>query len=145
MMGAYQVAVIELSVGAGLVTVLFVFAIGIVGEETTDVRPLLPKPLAWGLIILCLALLGWLALPLADLGLSVSEPSFASVLWERRGLDVLVQMMLIFSGMLGVLGLLTEAKAPREAVIEFIPAGAEEVEYGEEPTVPQPTLEKERV
>lgn len=33
MLGAVQVAVIELSVGAGLVTVLFVFAINISGEE----------------------------------------------------------------------------------------------------------------
>ncbi len=33
LMGAYQVAVIELSVGAGLVTVLFVFAISIAGDE----------------------------------------------------------------------------------------------------------------
>jgi len=33
LLGAYAVAVIELSVGAGLVTVLFVFAISIAGEE----------------------------------------------------------------------------------------------------------------
>jgi uncharacterized MnhB-related membrane protein len=33
MLGAPEVAVIELSVGAGLVTVLFVFAINIAGEE----------------------------------------------------------------------------------------------------------------
>ena len=32
-LGAPEVAVIELSVGAGLVTVLFVFAINIAGEE----------------------------------------------------------------------------------------------------------------
>ena len=40
LLGAQQVAVIELSVGAGLVTVLFVFAINIAGEETVDVRSL---------------------------------------------------------------------------------------------------------
>ncbi|MDO9122475.1 MAG: NADH-quinone oxidoreductase subunit J, partial [Anaerolineaceae bacterium] len=33
LLGAPQIAVIELSVGAGLVTVLFVFAINISGEE----------------------------------------------------------------------------------------------------------------
>ncbi len=33
LLGAPEVAVIELSVGAGLVTVLFVFAINIAGEE----------------------------------------------------------------------------------------------------------------
>ncbi len=36
-LGAYQVAVIELSVGAGLVTVLFVFAIGMAGEGRIEV------------------------------------------------------------------------------------------------------------
>ena len=38
LMGAYQVAVIELSVGAGLVTVLFVFAISIAGDETIEFK-----------------------------------------------------------------------------------------------------------
>ena len=36
LLGAPQVAVIELSVGAGLVTVLFVFAINISGEEALN-------------------------------------------------------------------------------------------------------------
>ena len=48
LLGAREVAVIELSVGAGLVTVLFVFAINIAGEEIKVVRSILPRPLAWG-------------------------------------------------------------------------------------------------
>jgi uncharacterized MnhB-related membrane protein len=47
MLGAAQLAVIELSVGAGLVTVLFVFAINISGEEPLNLIPVMPKPLAW--------------------------------------------------------------------------------------------------
>jgi len=41
-MGAHEVAVVELSVGAGLVTVLFVFAIGVTGEEVMDARTIVP-------------------------------------------------------------------------------------------------------
>jgi Tfp pilus assembly protein PilV len=33
-------------------------------------------------------------------------------LWQARGLDVLVQIVLIFAGVLGLLGLLAEAAAP---------------------------------
>ena len=45
LMGAPEVAVIELSVGAGLVTVLFVFAINIAGEEA--ISPFLLYPDRW--------------------------------------------------------------------------------------------------
>ena len=47
-LGAPEVAVIELSVGAGLVTVLFVFAINIAGEDTPSVRSLVPAPAGLG-------------------------------------------------------------------------------------------------
>ena len=47
LLGAPEIAVIELSVGAGLVTVLFVFAINVAGDETISVQALIPKPLAW--------------------------------------------------------------------------------------------------
>jgi NADH:ubiquinone oxidoreductase subunit 6 (subunit J) len=138
LMGAYQVAVIELSVGAGLVTVLFVFAIGMVGEESTDVREIIPKPLAWGLVILSALLLGWLTLPLVGVGPPVSEPTFASVLWERRGLDVLVQMVLIFCGILGVLGLLAETGPPSQAQIGEATPETERTEQQEGLPLPQP-------
>ena len=36
------------------------------------------------------------------------------MLWNQRGLDVLVQVVLIFSGVLGFLGLLAEVKPPLE-------------------------------
>jgi hypothetical protein len=40
------------------------------------------------------------------------QTELAQVIWQQRGLDVLVQVVLIFSGVLGLLGLLAEAKAP---------------------------------
>jgi uncharacterized MnhB-related membrane protein len=109
-MGAREVAVIELSVGAGLVTVLFVYAIGVAGEDAISAPALVPRPLAWGLVILTALLLGGLALPLAEAPQSGAEPSFAAMLWQQRGLDVLVQVALIFAGVLGILGVLAERR-----------------------------------
>lgn len=113
-MGAREVAVIELSVGAGLVTVLFVYAIGVAGEDAISAPALVPRPLAWGLVILAALLLGGLALPLAEAPQSRAESSFAAVLWQQRGLDVLVQVALIFAGVLGILGVLAERQPTRD-------------------------------
>lgn len=116
--GAAEVAVIELSVGAGLVTVLFVFAFSIVGEDSLDNLTLVPRPLVWALILLIAVLLGWFILPVAGVetsgGPGSGGTSFAEVLWEQRGLDVLAQIVLIFSGVLGLLGLLADVKVPFE-------------------------------
>jgi NADH:ubiquinone oxidoreductase subunit 6 (subunit J) len=114
--GARQVAVIELSVGAGLVTVLFVFAISIAGDDIVDTRPVLPRPFLIGICLLFALLLGWYILPAAlnPLAVTGTEGTLNDVLWHQRGLDVLVQVVLIFSGVLGLLGLLAEAKAPLE-------------------------------
>lgn len=122
--GAHEVAVIELSVGAGLVTVLFVFAISISGDEPIETRPVIPWPLVTGMAILLVGLLGWYLLP-ASRQLTEAGPvpgSLSVILWQSRGLDILVQVVLIFSGVLGLLGLLAETKAPLEgsAVDEVI-------------------------
>lgn len=111
LMGAHTVAVIELSVGAGLVTVLFVFAINIAGEEKILLPPLIPRPVALGLVIVSVILVGWLVLPQST-AQPTAESSLSVVLWEQRSLDVLVQIVLIFAGVLGLLGLLAETKAP---------------------------------
>ncbi len=109
MLGAAEVAVIELSVGAGLVTVLFVFAINIAGDEPIGLRSRVPRPIAWVVTLASLVLLGWLALPHVGVALPVpgAEP-FATVLWDNRAADVLLQVALIFAGVLGVVGLLAE-------------------------------------
>ncbi|MBP1633652.1 MAG: putative rane protein [Acidobacteria bacterium] len=107
LLGAPEVAVIELSVGAGLVTVLFVFAINIAGEELPDLRALVPKPLAWLVAIGAMALGAWMAMPgLRTPAPALQQPPFAVVLWEQRTVDVLLQVVLIIGGVLGVLGLL---------------------------------------
>jgi NADH:ubiquinone oxidoreductase subunit 6 (subunit J) len=112
LMGAAQVAVIELSVGAGLVTVLFVFSIGIAGDEAIDARSVVPRPIALVLVLAASALATILILPGVAERSPTTEPAFAEVLWNIRGADVMLQLALIFSGVVGVLSLLTEGEAP---------------------------------
>ena len=112
LIGTKLVAVFELSIGAGLVTVLFVFAIGIAGEEDVHRGSLVPETLAAGLTFVMFVLSGLLLLPV-PVGQPVwFEPSVSAVIWEQRSLDVLLQIVIIFAGVLGLLGLLAEVKAP---------------------------------
>ncbi len=108
LLGAYEVAVIELSVGVGLVTVLFVFAISIAGDESMDAKSVVPQVLALILALAAVVLLGWMALPEFHTAHTVMELSSTDILWQQRGLDLLVQVVLIFAGVLSVLGLLSE-------------------------------------
>ncbi len=109
LLGAPEVAVVELSVGAGLVTVLFVFAINIAGEEAMSALPIVPRPLAWVLVSMFVVLFGWMTQEILWLHVPSFEPLyFQNVLWGNRLLDVLLQIVLMFAGVLGVLGLLAD-------------------------------------
>ena len=114
--GAKLVAVIELSVGAGLVTVLFVFAINIAGDDAIDAKPVPPLSVVLPLAVLFMLLLGWFVWPSPAVAAApaIGEPPLAFLLWQVRGMDLMVQVVLIFSGVLGLLGLLAESKAPLE-------------------------------
>jgi uncharacterized MnhB-related membrane protein len=109
--GAHEVAVIELSVGAGLVTVLFVFAIAIAGEDAMGERPVVSRWLALPMTLMSVVLLAWMVLPAGSGQPAGPESDFATMLWQERGLDALVQVGLIFAGVMGVLGLLAPAPA----------------------------------
>ncbi len=144
-MGAMEVAVIELSVGTGLVTVLFVFAIGITGGEAGEAREIVPKPLAWLLVAATALLLGLRALP-GDAVAAASPALFRDVLWNARGLDVLVQIVLISAGCIGVLALLSGPQ-PKEAAYPPAEAEAQPVdtwalESAETPPEAQPAQEE---
>jgi uncharacterized MnhB-related membrane protein len=108
MLGATQVAVMELSVGAGLVTVLMVYALSVVGEDALDPISVIPKPLALGLVGAVTILLAWMVYPAIQSAGLTGSVDLASVLWQQRVLDVWIQIVLIFSGVMGVLGLLSE-------------------------------------
>jgi uncharacterized MnhB-related membrane protein len=111
LLGAPQIAVIELSVGAGLVTVLFVFAINISGEEPLNLKPIMPKPLAWGLVIVAVGMTIYLLINSGILGSAlVTSATTPSILWQDRYLDIILQISFIFCGVLGVLGILSGGK-----------------------------------
>jgi NADH:ubiquinone oxidoreductase subunit 6 (subunit J) len=112
LLGAYVVAVIELSVGAGLVTVLFVFAISIAGDETVEIKSIIPRPIALIIALVSIVLLGFMTISSLVTLPATTEPDFSEVLWQQRGLDMLVQSGLLFAAVLGMLGLLGEAKMP---------------------------------
>jgi NADH:ubiquinone oxidoreductase subunit 6 (subunit J) len=117
LLDAPYVAVIELSVGAGLVAVLFVLAVTTVGDEGLRARSRVPTWLAGGLAVLCTGLLGWLLLPNLELtNPSNPEPTrFMQAFWQQRALDVFGQLVLLFVAALGVVVLLgPAAKAPTE-------------------------------
>ncbi len=110
-LGASEIAVIELSVGAGLVTILFVFAINLTGEENFDARRMMPRPLAGVLLAVAAVLLLYFILP--EINATISGPlqgSLQDIFWENRKLDTVLQILMIFSGVLGVMGFLEEEK-----------------------------------
>jgi uncharacterized MnhB-related membrane protein len=108
LLGATQVAVMELSVGAGLVTVLLVYAVSVVGDDALDSASVISKPLAFGMVGIVVLLLGWMVYPSIQTAETKGPIDLASVLWQSRVLDVWIQIVLIFSGVMGVLGLLSE-------------------------------------
>lgn len=111
-MGAREIAIIELSVGAGLVTVLFAFTLSFIGENVTDSVSVIPRPLVLALMLHVMVFLIWLAFPPAQAISATAGPSFSEILWQGRSLDVLGQIALIFVGILAVLGLLVEFRTP---------------------------------
>ena len=116
MLGAREVAVIELSIGAGLVTVLFVFAISIAGDEAMSAKPLIPWVLGIALVLCLVILLGWMVVPGFLTAQPSAELSSTDILWDVRGLDLIVQVSLIFAGVLSVLGLLSDKILPTKVV-----------------------------
>lgn len=124
-MGARQVAVIELSVGSGLVTVLFVFAISIAGDDGLREADALPRWLTVGAVGALLALLVGMALPVGEVDVRAGGFSIEATLWDQRALDVLVQVVLIFTGVLCLLGLLADTRPGVQATAHAAPAHVE--------------------
>ncbi len=114
-LGAPQAAVIELSVGAGLVFILFVYAINLAPGDAAGDRALVPVPLATALTGLVLLLLGVLAWPRLATQAAAVGAALGTILWEDRLLDALVQIVLIFAGALTVAGLLAPERQPGQA------------------------------
>jgi hypothetical protein len=117
-LGAPEVAVIELSVGAGLITVLLAFAISLAEDEAMP-APLVPRPFAWLLVIAAVGALLWLLLPaLPPVRQMAADAPFVTQLWQNRLLDLVLQIVAILAGVMGVLSLLGETRAPAAPPVE---------------------------
>jgi uncharacterized MnhB-related membrane protein len=108
LLGAHEVAVIELSVGAGLVTVLLVYALSVVGDDALDPSSIVSKPLALFMALGVMVAIVWLIYANFQTDSTLGPIKLATMLWQQRALDVWIQIALIFSGVLGILGLLSE-------------------------------------
>jgi NADH:ubiquinone oxidoreductase subunit 6 (subunit J) len=104
-LGLRQAAVIELSVGAGLVFILFVFTINLAGEGRAAGSSV-PRAAAAGVMGLIVALLGFLAWPRLPAVGGAPETPLSVSLWAERPFDVLVQIVLIFAGAVTIVSLL---------------------------------------
>ncbi len=103
-MGSPGIAVIELSVGAGLVTVLFVFAISIVGDETIKSDVFVPQWLAALIAIVAFGMLAFLLLYQSLPVLTQHQAEIiAETIWVNRKADIFVQAALMVSGIFGIL------------------------------------------
>jgi hypothetical protein len=91
-----------------LVTVLFVFAINITGEDPSITLPAIPRTVAWVLVLLAFVSLAWMILPNMGTPMTGQDLPFTTYLWETRKLDIYLQVGFIFAGVLGVLSLLSE-------------------------------------
>lgn len=111
--GTSTAAVIELSVGAGLVAVLFTLANSLVPERSDTLGIALPRPLVIFLIVLALGILfvNRFTLPM----MVISDNAVPISLWEERGADLLILMALMFSAVLTISALLVEVPEQRSA------------------------------
>ena len=117
-LGAPEVAVIELSVGAGLITVLFAFAISMAEDEAMP-APLVPRPFAWLLVAVAGGVLLWLLLPALPAARQIaSDAPFIVQIWDNRALDLALQIVIVLTGVMGVLSLLGETRAPESPAVE---------------------------
>jgi NADH:ubiquinone oxidoreductase subunit 6 (subunit J) len=140
LIGAVMMAVIELSLSVGLITILLVFAISTAGADSPD-HPVSHR-LHLPLLLAALLLIIGLALPVLAPQTTTSNESFATIFWHLREADVLVQIALIFSGVLGVLGLLAEPRIQSKQVKKTRASTFDETQFTvvrTKPTSPVPT------
>ena len=111
-LGAPHLAVVELSVGISLVTVLLVYGIAMTGESEGRHSSIVPPRFAAALAGLVFVLAATLGLPVAGAMRPAGGTSLTVTLWSQRGLDVVVQVVMICVGALGVLTVLGAERTP---------------------------------
>lgn len=139
-LGAVVMAVIELSLSVGLITILLVFAISMVGADSPDqpVRRLINVPLVVAMVLL----VAGLSVPLLIPQEPAPADSFSATFWQHRESDVIAQISLIFAGVLGVLGLLAEGGRVARKQPTRMTTPSTEVRLDADLPTPEPELER---
>ncbi len=107
--GANIAGVFELSVCAGLITVLFIATVSLTKDSDKNIETRLPAyfvPLfAMIFIGIDYFLIRWVANVLPAAVVPHSSGSFQKVFWEIRSADILGQVALILAGVFGILSI----------------------------------------
>ncbi len=109
-MGATYAGIFEISVVAGLITVLFILTVALTkpGEEVKETRTaniVFPLFFIAFIVIDALVMKGLLH-KIPSLPGATEAAGFGDVLWKGRTLDLIGQIAVIFAGVFGVLALL---------------------------------------
>jgi len=121
MLGAPLAAVFELSVCAGLITVVFISAISMTRPRTKEENIVKARerrkrfiylPFLLVFVFAALTLAAWKSVDLGTvLKPGLSELKLQDVLWNRRQLDILGQIIIILTGVFGIAVLFKEREA----------------------------------
>jgi NADH-quinone oxidoreductase subunit J len=118
MLNAPLAAVFELSVCAGLITVIFVSVISLTKpltpeEEILEVRKRISRYIYLPVIVIIVALLFLFIKPGQNFSINnnpTNDINVQDVIWNKRPLDILGQIIIILAGVLGVVILFKESK-----------------------------------
>jgi NADH-quinone oxidoreductase subunit J len=118
MLNAPLAAVFELSVCAGLITVIFISVISLTKpltpeEEILEVRKRIIRYIYLPVIVIIVALLFLFIKPALNFSINSSptnDINVQDVIWNKRPLDILGQIIIILAGVLGVVILFKESK-----------------------------------
>ena len=103
---------------AALFTVLFAFAITVSEDEAVPAR-VVPRPFAGLLVAVAGGALLWLLLPALPAARQIaSDDPFIVQIWDNRALDLALQIVVVLTGVMGVLSLLGETRAPESPAVE---------------------------
>jgi NADH-quinone oxidoreductase subunit J len=107
--GANIAGVFELSVCAGLITVLFIATISLTKDSDMKGESRLPSYFIPLFVLIFIGMdffiMQWLARSVLPATVPQSAGTFQKVFWELRGADILGQVALILAGVFGILSL----------------------------------------
>jgi NADH-quinone oxidoreductase subunit J len=107
--GANIAGVFELSVCAGLITVLFIATVSLTKDSDQKVESRLPTYFIPLFVLIFIGIdfyiMQWLARSLLTASAPQQAVTFQKVFWEMRGSDILGQVALILAGVFGILAL----------------------------------------